>query len=114
MPKKSIREMTSRERKRHSLESRLFVSIALFSIILGLVCFGMGLLMYMYGLAQESMDSEGHQFGTGRMVEALNAEPGASPEKLLANVRASVSDFVKDAEQFDDITMLCIEYNGNI
>jgi len=47
-------------------------------------------------------------------LEALNAEPDAAPEKLLANVRGAVRGFVRDAEQFDDITMLCIEYNGNI
>ena len=36
----------------------------------------------------------------------------ASPEKLLENVRTSVDRFVKDAEQFDDLTMMCIEYKG--
>ena len=27
--------------------------------------------------------------------------------------REDVDDFVKDAEQFDDLTMLCLEYKGN-
>ena len=51
-------------------------------------------------------------FGTDRMLEALNKAPDASPEKLLANVRTAVDGFVKDAEQFDDLTMLCLSFLG--
>ena len=36
----------------------------------------------------------------------------ASPEELLRRVRGAVEDFVRDAEQYDDLTMLCIEYRG--
>ena len=46
------------------------------------------------------------------MLEALNADPNAAPEDILKNVRAAVDAFVKDAEQFDDLTMLCVEYKG--
>ena len=38
-------------------------------------------------------------------------EPGLE-DLVLKNVRASVDGFVKDAEQFDDLTMLCVEYKG--
>ena len=51
-------------------------------------------------------------FGTDRMIAALNEEPEAPPEKILQNVRRAVDGFVKDAEQFDDLTMLCMEYRG--
>lgn len=37
---------------------------------------------------------------------------GADPGELLNNVKNSVERFVKDAEQFDDFTMLCVEYYG--
>ena len=50
--------------------------------------------------------------GTDRMISALNENPGADPEHLLLNVRKAVDSFVKEAEQFDDLTMLCIRYNG--
>ena len=60
----------------------------------------------------EATNAENELFGTERMVEALNLDPAASPEDLLKNVRNAVDGFVKDAEQFDDLTMLCIEYNG--
>ena len=46
------------------------------------------------------------------MIDALNQDPGADPERLLQNVRKAVDGFVKEAEQFDDLTMLCLQYNG--
>jgi sigma-B regulation protein RsbU (phosphoserine phosphatase) len=60
----------------------------------------------------EAADAQNEMFGTERMLDALNAEPDASPERVLKNVRAAVDSFVKDAEQFDDLTMLCMEYIG--
>ena len=47
------------------------------------------------------------------MVAALNANAGKSPEEILKGVRKSVDEFVGDAEQFDDLTMLCLEYRGS-
>ena len=32
--------------------------------------------------------------------------------EILKAIRKDVDDFVKDAEQFDDLTMLCLEYKG--
>ena len=46
------------------------------------------------------------------MVAALNQDTNASPEVILKNVLNSVDEFVKEAEQFNDLTMLCIEYKG--
>ena len=37
---------------------------------------------------------------------------GADPGELLNNVKNSVERYVKDAKQFDDMTMLCVEYYG--
>ena len=72
---------------------------------------GSRLFLYTDGVAEAtSMDKE--LFGTDRMIDALNAEPDATLEKLLKNVRTAVDAFVKEAEQFDDLTMLCIEYRG--
>ena len=51
-------------------------------------------------------------FGPDRMIDALNRDPAASPREILGTVRAAVDGFVKDAEQFDDLTMLCLEYKG--
>ena len=60
----------------------------------------------------EATNAEVQMFTDVRMLEALNKDPSASPEELLRNVKSSVDDFVGAAEQFDDLTMLCIKYNG--
>ena len=60
----------------------------------------------------EATSEEQELFGTDRMIEALNQDPDASPEQTLENVRAAIDHFVKDAEQFDDLTMLCFEFKG--
>lgn len=60
----------------------------------------------------EAMDANRNMFGTDRIVRALNETENASPQKVLETVRESVRMFVKDTEQFDDMTMLCMEYRG--
>ena len=61
----------------------------------------------------EATDAEGELFGTERMLDALNGDPNAKPEQILKNVRGAVDAFVREAEQFDDLTMLCVEYRGD-
>ncbi|MBO7359383.1 MAG: serine/threonine-protein phosphatase, partial [Clostridia bacterium] len=72
---------------------------------------GSRLFLYTDGVP-EATDASKQLFGPDRMLDALNRDPGASPEAILKNVRADVDGFVKDAEQFDDLTMLCLEYRG--
>ncbi len=72
---------------------------------------GTKLFVYTDGVP-EATDSDNRLFGTERMLAALNKSPEASPEQILKNVRDDVDGFVKDAEQFDDLTMLCLEFKG--
>ena len=72
---------------------------------------GAKLFLYTDGVP-EATDADKHLFGTERMIDALNEDPEAEPEQVLRNVRKAVDSFVKDAEQFDDLTMLCLEYKG--
>ena len=51
-------------------------------------------------------------YGTDRMLEALNRNTHADAKELLANVRESVNEFVGEADQFDDLTMLAFYYKG--
>ncbi|MBP5264703.1 MAG: serine/threonine-protein phosphatase [Lachnospiraceae bacterium] len=67
------------------------------------------LFVYTDGVT-EAMDAEGEMFGNDRLLEALNQKAEASPTDIIDQVRSSVKGFVKDAEQFDDLTMLCFEY----
>ncbi len=69
---------------------------------------GLKLFVYTDGVP-EATNENGELFTTRRMIEALNTDPDASPEQTLNNVRQAVDDFVRDAEQFDDMTMLCVE-----
>ena len=60
----------------------------------------------------EATDSTPALFGTDRMLDALNQDVDANVNQLLVNVRASIDDFVKDAPQFDDITMMALHYKA--
>ena len=60
----------------------------------------------------EATDANNELFGNDRMLEALNTNTNASPKEVLDNVRAGVDAFVGEAEQFDDLTMLCFRYKG--
>ena len=72
---------------------------------------GSRVFLYTDGVPEATSENK-ELFGTKRMIEALNEDPDANPEGLLNNVKNSVERFVKDAEQFDDFTMLCVEYYG--
>ena len=70
---------------------------------------GAKLFLYTDGLP-EAADTAGNMFGTERMLAVLNTKPDQTPEQILKKVRAAVNDFVNEAERFDDLTMLCLEY----
>ncbi|MBQ6752402.1 MAG: SpoIIE family protein phosphatase [Clostridia bacterium] len=70
---------------------------------------GSKLFLYTDGVP-EATNIQEELFGTDRMLDALNTVPDASPKDILQNVRTAVDCFVKDAEQFDDLTMVCVEY----
>ena len=72
---------------------------------------GSKLFVYTDGVPEATNASE-ELFEFDRMVDALNRDTKAEPEQILKNVRTAVDEFVMDAEQFDDLTMLCIEYKG--
>ena len=72
---------------------------------------GSKLFLYTDGVP-EANDADNRLFGMERMLAALNADPDAVPEQVLKNVRGAVDGFVNGAEQFDDLTMLCMEYRG--
>ena len=72
---------------------------------------GSKLFVYTDGVP-EATDAGNNMFGGERLLDALNKDVAATPEQILKNVRGDVNSFVKDAEQFDDLTMLCIKYKA--
>ena len=69
------------------------------------------LFEYTDGVTEATSDSE-ELFGEERMIQALNADPDASPQAQIERVYEAIQAFVKEAPQFDDITMLGIQYLG--
>ena len=61
----------------------------------------------------EASNAEGKQYSLGRMELALNQIQEDDPESVLKGLRADVDAFVKGADQFDDLTMLCVAYRGS-
>ena len=72
---------------------------------------GSKLFVYTDGIA-EATNIRNELFGTERLVEVLQAHSDAAPTEILHEVDAAVGRFVGEAPQFDDMTMLCIEYRG--
>ncbi|MBR1737263.1 MAG: SpoIIE family protein phosphatase [Firmicutes bacterium] len=58
----------------------------------------------------EAIDKAEEQFGTDRMLEALNDAQNIGMKSILPFVRKRISNFVNGADQFDDITMLGFDF----
>ena len=69
------------------------------------------LFLYTDGVP-EATNAQKELFGVERTVNVLNEDPDRLPEEVLKAVTDGVSEFVGSAPQFDDLTMLCIRYNG--
>ena len=50
-------------------------------------------------------------FGEDRLLVSLNETTGMTVEEICKKVKADVDTFQGEAEQFDDITMLCVRLN---
>lgn len=61
----------------------------------------------------EAINSEKAPYGMKRLESVLAKNSEKAPSELLPLVKADVDAFVGDADQFDDITMLCIEFKGS-
>jgi sigma-B regulation protein RsbU (phosphoserine phosphatase) len=58
----------------------------------------------------EATNQEMELYGMERLGEILCRNVDAEPQKLLESVKEDIDAFVGEALQFDDITMLCLEY----
>ena len=72
---------------------------------------GDAIFVYTDGVPEAS-NEKGDMYGMERLEETLNRLAGENPEGILRGIREDVDQFVKDAKQFDDLTMLCLEYRG--
>ena len=72
---------------------------------------GSKLFIYTDGVP-EATDAAEELFGTERLLYALRGAENETPKDIIVRIDSSVKDFVKEAPQFDDLTMLCLEYVG--
>lgn len=62
----------------------------------------------------EATDANNKLFGMERLEASLNRCCEDTPEDTIRKVKADVDAFVGDAPQFDDMTMLCLEYKAKM
>jgi len=74
---------------------------------------GSKIFVYTDGVPEATNHDE-ELFGVERMVRALNINSKDTAKELLGNMRHAVDGFVQNAPQFDDLTMLCLEYKGPV
>ncbi len=60
----------------------------------------------------EASNIDGKLYGLSRLEITLNRIADKNPEEILREIQEDVDSFVDGAKQFDDLTMLCLEYKG--
>jgi sigma-B regulation protein RsbU (phosphoserine phosphatase) len=58
----------------------------------------------------EAIDADEELFGEGRLLEAVNSYHGPGLKEMCSHILGRMDGFVEGQEQFDDITMLVLEY----
>ncbi len=74
---------------------------------------GSKLFLYTDGVPEATNEAD-EMFGMDRLIKVLNDAVDGSPETVLSKVSDSVTKFVGNSDQFDDLTMLCMEYKGPV
>ena len=72
---------------------------------------GDSLFVYTDGVP-EATNLDNAMFGTEGMLNVLNVKDEGSCRDVCERVAAGVEEFCEGAEQFDDITMMCLKYYG--
>ena len=60
----------------------------------------------------EAMTERGELYGGARVLETLGRLQSASPDEVIAALNDDLRRFTAGAEQSDDITLLCVRWNG--
>lgn len=68
---------------------------------------------FLYTDGVTEAENRAHElFGEERLSACLRDAAGREPEEIIADVKAAIDAHAGGADQFDDITMLCIRYAG--
>ena len=58
----------------------------------------------------EAIDKDENMYGDQRLLEYMNAHKDYGPKEMINGVKSDLSNFALGTEQFDDVTMLMMEY----
>ena len=62
----------------------------------------------------EATNINNELYGMERLGAILNKVKNVTPHEILPAVKKDIDEFVGEADQFDDITMLCLEYKAKM
>ncbi len=62
----------------------------------------------------EAVNAENELYGSERLETVLNRSCQKTPCEIIGDVKNDIDAFVAEADQFDDITMLCLEYKNKM
>ncbi|MDE7479599.1 MAG: SpoIIE family protein phosphatase [Lachnospiraceae bacterium] len=72
-----------------------------------------GDMLYLYtDGVPEAVNAAKELYGDERLKCALNRNKEETPEELLSDIRVDIDRYAGEEPQFDDITMVCLKYNG--
>ncbi len=71
------------------------------------------LFQYTDGITEATNDRD-ELFGMERLKTALNRAGDKSISDILYAVKGNIEEFVGNAHQFDNITMLCMEFKSKM
>ena len=75
------------------------------------LCPGDRLFLYTDGVP-EATNADNKLYGEDRLVDFMNRNSALAADALLPGLKANIDEFVGDAPQFDDITMLMLDYKS--
>lgn len=67
------------------------------------------LLLYTDGIT-EATDSNNALYGEERLKSFMNSHQSLKPDEMLRGIKTDIDGFVGEASQFDDMTMLMLDY----
>ena len=69
------------------------------------------IVLYTDGI-NEALNVAREEFGMERLTQLLDTHHAKAPEPLIAHILASHAEFVGNAEQYDDMTLMALRWNG--
>ena len=60
----------------------------------------------------DTINMQEEMYGEDKLEIALNVHKEETPEEILRAIKNELEGFAGEAEQFDDVTMLCMKYKG--